>query len=226
VLTGVAILSIWIAIETMLPEAKGKHISDGRQIWHKLRDGTQQDAFHAFSYIFAMLNRTVRLRDIPQWLLALLRADPPLPEELARMSDSLEISCALDAGRVEPAHVRTLIETFREKYGTNGWLGACDAYLAAIYEHDPERAEIAMEMGGEDGGTPELTLAAEAAVAAAKGETKFAEAKLAEMDNILRLKSPFLNETFRDIRTAIEAVATLPNVSNCPDPGLAGFEPD
>lgn len=206
-IAGFAITSLGMSFATLLPDQASRHSSDGTQIWNLLRHGLKADATLAFGYVSAMLEFRVRLRDIPQWLLDLMRHGDGGWPDLERAKASLAVSCSLDAVEVDPVSVRALIEDFRSKYGTSEWLAACDAYLAVMYENDPERAAAALSDGDGQGGTPELTLAAEAAVAASKGQVAFARSKLDEMDKLLALKSPFENKTFSDIRAAIEVVA-------------------
>jgi hypothetical protein len=134
-----------------------------------------------------------------------------------------EIGRALDSPPVDAAAARRLIEDYRTEYGTNAWLGACDAYLAAMWEGDGIRAQAALPQAAEMEGLEPLYLAAQAAVAARLGRRSEAEARLVRMEAALLEQSPFRDLTFEDIKHHIETLldrddgqAAAPRVSAGP----------
>jgi hypothetical protein len=200
---GLAIQSLLAAVYSLLPDDRGLGRTDGDQLRALLGEGDAWE-YKPIGWIKTLLDGNVRLSALPDWLLDEARNLAPRSEEIARYVATLEIGRILDSPPVDKARSRLLIDEYRARFGTDGWLAACDAYLAAIWERDPGRAAEALR---EVPATPEpwaLSLAAQAAVAASQGETALAEVRLKEMVAAVEKASPFPDLTFRDIRRQIE----------------------
>lgn len=151
-----------------------------------------------------LLRDNVRLSAIPDWLIAEGKAAAQSEDWIARHITQVDIGRILDSAPVDAVRARALIEDFRGRYGTDGWLAACDAWLAAIWENQVDRAKAALKRPQNGPGVPELTIAAEAAIAARMGEADSARILLRKMTAALKEKSPFSNPTFQDIRRQVE----------------------
>ena len=201
---GLGIQALYGAIFSLLP-MKVPGYSDGDQLRALARSG-DPSPFQPALWLKALLDQKVRLRDLPDWMVAGTEAVAPDHEGLQRWIDGVEVGRTLDAQNVDPARARALIERFRELYGTDGWLAACDAWLAAVWEQDLDRARAALDAPHERPGVPELTMAAEAAIAARTGDNERARVLLREMMAIVRKQSPFRNQTYEDLRRQVEAL--------------------
>jgi hypothetical protein len=152
----------------------------------------------------------VRLRDRPAWMVAAAESATYPTEEIGshmtRYLATAEIGTVLDSVTVDVPLARRLIDEHRATYGDGDWLASCDAWLAAIWEGDAERASAALARHRGKTTIPQMTLAAEAAIAARTGDASTAKARLREMDKEIRQLSPFRDETFRDIRRQVEAL--------------------
>lgn len=200
---GLGLQSFYSGLFSLLPAGTPGRWSDGDQL-RALERAEGCFASRPVAWVEALLGSNVRLRAIPDWLVAEARTLSGSSQDIARYVDTLDIGRTLDGASVDVALARSQIEAFRARYGTDGWLAACDAYLAAIWEGDAERAKAALAEPGISPGVPQMSLAAEAAVAARTGESALAHAKLREMRRAVKLASPFRDPTFRDIRRQIE----------------------
>lgn len=189
---------------SLLP-ANPPHLSDGSRLRALGHPRTAYAVDRPALWLMTLLTHNMRLATLPSWLLERARRWPALSDEMKRFMATVEIGIVLDRSPVDTATARRLIERFRRLYGTNAWLAACDAYLAAVWEGkadgpDPVPAGAAAEH------IVALTLAAEAAVAARRGQADEARRRLDEMDRALKPASPFKDATFRDIRRQVEAL--------------------
>ena len=203
---GLALQSLHACALTLLPTAGPGERSDGEQ----LRALARPDADYALNrpliWLETLLRNNVRLRALPEWLVSEARSLAPGSEELARYVATIEIGRILDSAPVDVVRARILIDAFRERFGPDGWLAACDAWLAAIWEAHADRAKDALAGIGIAPSVPQMSLAAEAAVAARLGERTLARAKLRDMRKAVNRASPFQDLTFRDIRRQVESV--------------------
>jgi hypothetical protein len=205
---GLAVQSLHSCVLTLLPTVRSGNRSDGEKLRALGRGENDYELNRPLIWLETMLSNNVRLSAVPDWLVSQARATAGESEDGERFLASLDIGRALDSAQVDTARARTLIEAFRERHGVNGWLAACDVYLAAVWEGDADRAKAALSGIRIEPAVPELSLAAEAAVAARSGETALARSKLREMREAVKRKSPFKDLTFRDIRRQIERLLT------------------
>lgn len=200
-------LSLLAFAMTVIPSKLGKSGNDALHLVQLYRKPWSQDGARWANWIQALLNYNVRLRDVPAWMHALSRTSATHAEACAQLYDGREIARTLDAAEVDAPRARVLIEAYRAAYGNNDWLAACDACLAAIHEGDAERAAAALAASEGSLSGHELALAAEAAIAARRGQAERAATKLDDMDAVLKKTSPLKDFTFADIRHRIEAVS-------------------
>jgi len=206
---GLGIQSLHSAIFSFLPSASGEMTTDGT-LWRAAgRPDNSRTIDAPFVWLQTLATYQVRLRDRPAWMVSAAEAVRHPTEGTSRMTQYLagaEIGTVLDSVTVDVALARRLIDAYRATYGDGDWLAACDAWLAAIWEGDAERATAALARHRGKTTIPQMTLAAEAAIAARTGDVPTAKARLREMDKEMRQLSPFRDETFRDIRRQVEAL--------------------
>jgi hypothetical protein len=204
---GLALQALRGGLFSFLPGG-GKHPSDGEQLRAMVRSDNLYETTRPALWLTALLKWNVRLRDLPAWMIDAAAAAqlPDMPKYL----DTIEIGRVLDSAPVDAARARQLIDAFRERYGSDEWLCGCDAYLAAMWEGDADRARAALWSGPASSELRPLTLAAEAAIAARSGDTLLARRCLVRMEDALKRQSPFRNPTFEDIGSQIEALLSSP----------------
>jgi hypothetical protein len=203
---GFAAQALYEGVITLLPARRLGWSSDGTQLRALRREDGNILIGNAIGWIAGLLDDKVRLRALPAWMLAEARRIAEDSDALVKYLATIEIGRALDSKTVDPIRARTLIEDHRALYGASGWLTTCDAWLAAAWEADAARAEAALAGPAEPPSTPELTLAAQAALAARQGNRALARAKLREMKLVVRRGSPFRDTTFCDIGRQIESL--------------------
>ena len=157
-------------------------------------------------WLAGLLGSNVRLRALPEWMIAEARAAAVGREDMVQYLATIDIGRTLDGLPVDAVRARSLVDAYRARYGTDGWLAACDAWLAAMWEGNPDRAKAALAEPGTQPGVPELTFAAEAALAARTGDAALARSKLEAMEEAVKRASPFRNPTFGDIGRQIESL--------------------
>jgi hypothetical protein len=190
---------------TALSPADAERGSDGdklRTISKSLRAGS---AYRDAKWIAALLASNVRLRDLPRWLIEQARAESTTSDDAARQLAAVEIGIVLDSRPVDATRARALIEDFRARFGSNGWLAACDAYLAAMWGRDVARANDLLPLIGPEPDLAPMNHAAHAVVAARAGQVEVARWHLKEMKYRVARQSPFPDLTFRDISRQIKA---------------------
>lgn len=178
--------------------------SDGALLLATMRRDSDWGVHRPCSWQNSMLHYNVRLRDLPEWLLAAQRAVPHAGDDDGRYADGVELGRLLDRDSPDFTQARLKIDALRARYGDSAWLNSCDAYLAAIGEKDPERAAAMLWQGAPDGSEP-MVHAADAAVAAARHDAVAMDKHLKAMRAAVRKQSPFRNATFRDIERRIRA---------------------
>jgi hypothetical protein len=207
---GLGIQSLHSAIFSFLPSARGEISTDGTQWRAAGRPDDNREIDAPFIWLQTLATYQVRLRDRPAWMVTAAEAvRHPTEEGTSHITQYLagaRIGTVLDSVTVDVALARNLIDAYRATYGDGDWLAACDAWLAAIWEGDAERASAALARHRGKTTIPQMTLAAEAAIAARSGDASTAKARLREMDKEIRQLSPFRDETFRDIRRQVEAL--------------------
>jgi hypothetical protein len=176
--------------------------SDGRKLLGAMT-GADAPERTMSRHVAGMLHYNVRLRDIPQWMYDAARADA---QTEPAMHDGWELARAFDERQADPVRCRQLLEAYRATYGEDDWVASLDAYLAAIYEADADRAEASLAARPVKGAQPAMWRASEAAIAARRGDQKLMQRKLDEMESALLAKDPFPDRTFDDIRRQIVAV--------------------
>jgi Peptidase family M50 len=201
---GLALQALYGTLFSLLPgERPGG--SDG-DILRALARGDGDWPGRPVTWQLGLLGNNVRLSAVPEWLMAQGRAAAQTQDWIARHMAGLEIGRVLDSAPVDASRARALIEDFRGRYGTDGWLAACDAWLAATWEDRVDSAKSALDAPQNGPGVPELTMAAEAMIAARTGETERARVLLREMMATVKEKSPFRNPTFQDLRRQVEVL--------------------
>jgi hypothetical protein len=201
---GLGIQSLQMGIFSILPSATDDVVTDGVK-WRALRRADTDTSFTGpLPWVMAMLSYKIRLRDLPAWMLAEATALPvPSPEPLQFLA-TLEIARTLDAVVVDVPLARALIDRHRATYGPDEWLTAIDAWVAAMWEGDLDRARLTLAEHAGKSGTSPMFLATEAAVAARGGEGVLVRQKLKAMRKAVAAQSPFRDRTFRDIGMMIE----------------------
>jgi hypothetical protein len=207
---GLGIQSLQACLFAILPDYRDGVTTDGTR-WRALRKpGSNYEIYAPLRWLETLLNSKIRLRDRPGWILADVEATPWPTEEvatmMARYRATIEIGTVLDSVPVDTLLARRLIDRFRAVHGTSHWLAGCDAWLAAAWEDDPDRARAVLAEHPGLSDIPQMTLAAEAAVAAREGDAAIAHARLDAMDKEIARSSPFRDLTFRDLRGYVETL--------------------
>lgn len=203
---GLGLQSLKVCVFAILPSAADGVASDGAQWRAARRTDSNYEASKALQWIGTMLHYNVRLRDLPEWLLARVEDIPAPLAEVSRACATLRIGQVLDSSPVDAALARRLIDQFRASNESSEWLTACDTYLTAMWEADLDRARALLAERADLPVTTPVFMAAEAAVAARAGERDVARERVKAMVSARRRESPFRDPTFRDIRSQIEAL--------------------
>jgi hypothetical protein len=206
-------LSLGCFAATIIPwSTRDGDTSDGQKLL-QLMLAQHRERLSAKVHMYFLLAYNVRLRDLPAWMVEASRAEAAAKAETLRHDDGVDIGRTLDAEAADIARAKAQVKAFRAAYGADDWLCSIDAWIAAVYEGDADRAAAALAARpGEVSDTPMLA-AAEAAIAACTGDTKLLARKLDEMEARLHRDNPFPNPTFTDIRRQIEAVARQQTVA-------------
>ncbi|MDB5692237.1 MAG: hypothetical protein JWO81_1300, partial [Alphaproteobacteria bacterium] len=202
---GLALQALHSCVFSLMP-GRRKQATDGEQLWALVRHGGRYELDRPTIWLVALLQSNVRLKELPLWLIETAKSRCPLSPEMAQFVDTIDAGRVLDRVPVDVATVRGLLDAYRGRYGEDEWVMGCDAYLAAIWEADADRAQTALAAIPALPDPPPLTLAALAAVAARIGETELARRHLEEMRKALKRQSPFRNPTFEDVRRQIEGL--------------------
>jgi hypothetical protein len=194
---GLGLQALYGGLFSLLP-GRDPGTSDGDKLRGLARDDSDA-RMRSFIWLSALLGSNVRLRAVPEWMIAEARAAAVGRENLVLYLATIEIGRTLDQARPDVARARSLVDAYRAQYGADGWIAACDAWLAAMWEGNPDRAKAALAAPATQPGVPELTFAAEAAIAARTGDAALARSKLEAMEAAVKRASPFRNPTFEDI---------------------------
>jgi hypothetical protein len=204
---GVGVLSLIIAGHTILPLVPNDRLVDGQRFLSRFRT---EDAlwrrYRAFSSLQTLTKYQVRLRDLPEWLLAEAKCAAESDADLTKAYESMVIGIVLDSAPVDATNARQLLDDFRAKYGGSAWLDSCDAYFTAVWEGDGERARERLWDGEPAGDMAPMQFAAEAAVQARLGDPRSARMLIAKMREAIRKRSAFPDPTFQDIERQILAL--------------------
>jgi len=179
--------------------------SDGEKLLVLARPDPERLLHAPCGWMATQLHYNVRLRDLPEWLIAAQRAVPHPGAEPDRHGEGIDIGRILDADRPDFARARERIDAYRTRYGGSAWLDSCDAYLAAIGEGDAVGAAARLWKGESDPGAQSMEHAARASVLAVQGHEAGMQAELRAMRKAVRARSPYRNATFRDIERRIRA---------------------
>ena len=129
---AVGIHSAAMCLMSLLPSALGLW-SDGQSLRHQLKPRAGDEAeLRVTGYMAAILKYKVRLKAIPEWMLADAREIAAANADVARYLDPIGIGRILDSVPVDAAAARARMGAFEVQYGDSCWLACCDAYLAAI----------------------------------------------------------------------------------------------
>jgi hypothetical protein len=191
---------------SLLPSMRAGGNNDGDILRRLRRADDEWDALRPLVWLRTLLDREVRLRDLPGWMLDAARAASVPVDGLAREMATVDIGIILDRTPVDAMLARRRIDEYRANYGSSEWLDSCDAYLTAMWEADAERGQEALWKGAVTKGLRPMVMASMAAVAARAGEASVARELLAEMRSAVKARSPFHDPTFHDIGRQIEAL--------------------
>ena len=158
----------------------------------------------------ALVKHKLRLRDLPLWMLEDAQTQAQGMHELEQAVAALTIGIVLDSAPVDTQSARQLIDEYRRMNGDSAWLSCCDAYLAAVWENDPDRGRTVLWKAPVDDDLKPLRFAAEAAVKAREGSSTEAKQLLAEMRSAIGHRSAFTDPTFNDIESQVEAILLNP----------------
>jgi hypothetical protein len=204
---GLAWQSFALFLINAIPHQGANRSNDGMSIVSRIRQGASNTVtLSPLVWMFALHDAGTRLRDYPQWLVSDCDAVTRGDAELERWLEVLLIGRALDAASPDAKAARAMIDSYHERYPASHWSVACEAYLASVLEERTEAAEAVMEKVTDPSDIPQLTLAAQAAIAMRRGRTGDAKLALDEMDVIVRSESVFTDMTYRDIRRIIEGL--------------------
>jgi hypothetical protein len=202
---GVQSLAIFIG--TIIPYVRDSSTSDGYKILAALKQQPIGVQGRSLSWLAAMLQASVRLRNLPEWMVQHVIVSSQGDEGIARFIDSVVVGRALDVDSPDIPAADRLLNDFRARYGVSHWLVACEAFLAAAHEHNPGRAKAALAELEQPSDIPQLTLAAEAAIAMLEGQRDIAKRKCSEMIKIVRQEKDFPDVTYRDLERKVFALA-------------------
>lgn len=209
--------SLVIFLMTALPSTRATSRTDGDKIYAIWRRPARDPGLWAAALLNVFSKHEGRLRDTPRWLIDRARTMQPTVKGLDRWLDGLEISVALDQREVDPADARRRLDAYLTAYGDDEWRATCDAWLAVVYEDDPDRARAVAWTGprSETGDQIALRLAVDAALAARAGDAAEVGTLIAAMRTERRRTRPleqryFRDAVFDDIATRIRALPASP----------------
>jgi hypothetical protein len=204
---ALACQSMTLFVTSAIPHFGAGRANDGASMVEQIRQrASKAVALSPLTWMLALRNSGTRLRDYPEWLVSDCYLATRGNAELERWLETVRIGRALDAASPDAKAARGLIDAFHDRHPPNHWSVACEAYLAAVFEHRIGAAEAAMEKVTGPSDTPQLTLAAQAAIGMKRGRTAEAKRDLDAMDVIVRRESVFADLTYRDIRRIIEGL--------------------
>jgi hypothetical protein len=204
---GFGVLALRSCLFSLLPSTHAGGTSDGQSLWRLWRDESWTTLRPAL-WLKAMLDYNIRLRDLPRWMIDAVPEPAPVEEWRVRYVATMEIGIVLDSMPVDVARARKLIDAYRVRFGATEWLDSVDSYCAAIWEAEGEKAQATLWTGQRSEEMRPMVLAAEAAVAARRGDGATARMRLDAMRGAVKAESPFHNATFDDIGRQIEGLLT------------------
>lgn len=208
ILLGIAVGSLALGIQSLLPSFHEKFSNDGDNIRTNLGlKPIEWSNERAIAYLAAALRYQMRLRDLPSWMIdEAAESTAHTDGDHRRYLETVLIGIVLDSPPVDVAEARQMLDEFRDRYGSSEWLDSCDAYFTAVWEGDAARARASLWRGSYNEEIKALMLAAEAAVLAREGRATEASQKLREMRSAIKKKAVFPDHTFRDIDRQIQAI--------------------
>ena len=195
---GFAIQSLQSGIFALLPSWRETGRSDGEMLRALLRSARSYRDGRALIWLRTLLHYKVRLRDLPEWMVA-QAAGNDASLEIERALAGIALGRKLDARVADAADIRRGLDAYRAAYGDGAWIGACDAYFSAIVERDPVRAAVILAASPDTPNETAMYFAAEAAIAARLGDPAGKRAHLAAMRKAVRSESPLDDPSFADI---------------------------
>jgi hypothetical protein len=120
--------------------------SDGAQLWKAARASAWTAHDRLGIWLGTMLTYRVRLRDLPQWMLAEIRT-AELDDDSAKYMEGIEIGILLDSDSPDYRAVRPLIDQYRARHGDGAWLDSCDAFVLAVAERNSDAAQARLWTG-------------------------------------------------------------------------------
>jgi len=196
-----AVQALCSAVVSLIPLEN----SDGAQLSRAARAGTWTVHGRLGFWLSATLKYRVRLRNLPEWMLAEIRG-AELHEDSVKYMEGTEIGILLDRDPPDYRAARPLLDKYRARYGDGAWLDYCDAFLLAVDERNPEAAAARMWRGETPLDLEPMQCAAEAAIAAARGDVDAAREWLEAMRAAVRNVTPLPDATFIDLQKRIEAL--------------------
>jgi len=204
---GFALGSLGTCVFNVLPNAWSHQKTDGDQIRAMTDPTYDYREGRALIWLGTLASANVRLRERPSWLLDAARAAHADNYEIMKLLDATKLARLLDTFEIDRSAARALIEEYRQEYAADDWLTAIDAYVTACYDRDSKLAEAILAAWPRPESPTPMFVAAEAAVAAAKGQSGEAKDRLQAMMKLVRAQSTFRDDTFRDIYRQIRKLA-------------------
>jgi hypothetical protein len=200
-------------INTIVPDRRPERYNDASLFLDSLNATGQLRSEEPITWISALASWQVRPRDIPEWLVAAAR-DRPLPESHSGYYlDSIDLARTFDAKDFDAKLAREKLDAFKAENGITEQLAAYDAWVAAIYENEPEEARFILEARPDIERAPTMMLAARAAIAAREGDFANAKTELANLERMLATNQLFRSPSWRMIRRQIERLIKQPRHS-------------
>ncbi|MCP5396802.1 MAG: hypothetical protein H6918_08725 [Sphingomonadaceae bacterium] len=205
---GLAFFGLITFLGTAIPSKRAES-NDASTILRDFAMWRSGERFDPAAWLALLLQYNVRLRELPEWLIADAINYHAESDYADRYFRSLEIGIALDAKQVDANRALGLIEEYEQLFGIDDWLACCRAYCEAAHLHDLTAARRSMEKAGFPSSLPQMDYAARAAIAMLEGDRGNAMELLKLMDAEIAAKSPFRDMTFRDIRKQITALQKI-----------------
>jgi hypothetical protein len=206
VLFVLAWLSMGLFLGNAIPRRDDKSWNDGAKIVDRIRQNDGSTGVSPLVWMLTLLTSNLRLRDLPVWMVEDAALSDDQLDQGGKLLMSIRIGRALDAASPDVVEVRELIDDYHSRYDPSHWSVACEAFLAAVYEADVVQAKVALARVDGTNDVPQLTLAAQAAIAMRDGRVPDGRSALKEMNRLVRKLSRFTDLTYRDIHKTVAAL--------------------
>lgn len=205
-------LSLIAFLRNIVPNGKR---NDGQRILNHWREVAEDRDLHGIMYAQQALMCRVRLRDLPDWMLASPTCKHRNPDA-ERYLVMLNGARSLDLATVDAIESLRLLKEYRARFGEDEWSSLCLAFLFAVHFRDLESTRSLLANAEEFSKIPQMLHASQAALAMLEGKRDLAYSELWAMDKAVEALSPYNDETFADIRRRVEAIEPLstPRVRN------------